>query len=133
MGKNALSFCIHGLNSHLCSHLKELSHVLRVPRRKSSEIPPSRWFLSYVVDEMFIKIHLFYGTSPALWNSWLQTCLSFHSWQINWLLSKAYFAFIPDRFCGHYILCTIKTNGKECKVNGKEVSCYEVEFVISIV
>ena len=31
------------------------------------------------------------------------------------------------------IQCVIKANGKECKVNEKEVLCYEIEFAMNIV
>ena len=56
--KNALRVFIHGLNAHLCSHLKELS-CFKTAWRKNSEIPPSVWFFCYIVDEKFIKMHLF--------------------------------------------------------------------------
>lgn len=36
-------------------------------------------------------------------------------------------------WCGQYILCVIRINGKECKVNRKEVPSYQIELTISIV
>ena len=34
--------------------------------------------------------------------------------------------------CDMWSVCFVKTNGRKCKVNGKEVACDEIEFTIII-
>ena len=50
------------------------SVILRVSRRRNSNIFPCGDFLSWLFNEMFIEVPLFYETFPFLKNFWLCAC-----------------------------------------------------------
>ena len=52
------------------------SVILRVSRRRNSDIFPCRDFLSWLFNEIFIEVPLFYETFPFLKISWLCACNS---------------------------------------------------------
>ena len=55
--------------------------VLRVSRRKNSQILPSgAFFPCFFFDKIFIEVPWFYETSPVLKNFWLRACLM---WQFS--------------------------------------------------
>ena len=60
---------------HLCVKFLIWNAILRVSRRKNSDIFPCRAYLSCVVNDMLVEFPLFQETFPALINSWLRSLL----------------------------------------------------------